>query len=216
MNVAIKTAIILGIIAAGIYAVANMEDTIKSTFVEVPVVTLSREAYRSTVTAAGSVFSDGKNWYAEVYADESDVPALSAGQEVSVKGAAFSGGISGEIVKISDTAEKINGRTVVALRILLDAAEKELKNGFTADATIYTDEAEILNVLPYETIMQDDKSEYVYIYEDNKAKRRDIKTGIELSDCAEITEGLTPDTKVIAYPGEVSENDFIKVKVRDD
>lgn len=216
MNVAVKTAIILGIIAAGIYAVANMEDAIKSTFVEVPVVTLSREAYRSTVTAAGSVFSDGKNWYAEVYADESDVPLLSAGQEVSVKGAAFSGGISGEIVSISDTAEKINGRTVVALRILLDAAEKELKNGFTADATIYTDEAEILNVLPYETIMQDDKSEYVYVFEDNKAKRRNIKTGIELSDCAEITEGLNPDTKVIAYPEEVSENDFIKVRLSDD
>lgn len=216
MNAAIKTAVILGILAAGAYAVANMEETIKSTFVEVPVVTLSREAYRSTVTAAGAVFSDGKSWYAEVYADESDVPSLALGQEVLVRGAAFSDEIRGEIVKISDTAEKINGRTVVALRILLDAAERELKNGFTADATIYTDEAEILNVLPYETIMQDDKSEYVYIFEDNKAKRRNIKTGIELYDCAEITEGLTPDVKVIAYPDEVSENDFIKVKVEND
>ena len=216
MNASIKTAVILGILAAGIYAAANMEETIKSTFVEVPVVTLSREAYRSTVTAAGSIFSDGKSWYAEVYADESDVPSLALGQEVSVRGAAFGGEIAGEIVKISDTAEKINGRTVVALRILLDSAEKELKNGFTADATIHTGEGEILNVLPYETIMQDDKSEYVYVFEDNKAKRRDIKTGVELSDCAEITEGLAPDTKVIAYPDEVSENDFIKVKVEND
>lgn len=216
MNVAIKTAIILGIVAAGVYTVTNMEDTIKSTFAEVPVVTLSREAYRSTVTAAGSVFSDGESWYAKVYADESDVPSLALGQEVSVRGAAFGGEIAGEIVGISDTAEKLNGRTVVALRILLDAGEKELKNGFTADATVYTDEAEILNVLPYETIMQDDKSEYVYIFEDNKAKRRNIKTGIELSDCAEIIEGLSPGTKVIAYPDEVSENDFIKVKVQND
>ena len=213
MNIAVKSAVIAGILAAGIYAALNMEEAIKSTFVEVPVVTLSREAYRSTVTAAGSVFTDGKSWYAEVYADESDVPSLSVGQEVSVRGAAFGGEINGELVSISDAAEKINGRTVVALRILLDAAERKLKNGFTADATIYTDEAEILNVLPYETIMQDDKSEYVYVFEDNKAKRRNIKTGVELSDCAEITEGLTPGTKVIAYPDEVSENDFIKVKV---
>ena len=213
MNIAVKSAVIAGILAAGIYAALNMEEAIKSTFVEVPVAPLSREAYRSTVTAAGSVFTDGKSWYAEVYADESDVPSLSVGQEVSVRGAAFGGEINGELVSISDTAEKINGRTVVALRILLDAAERKLKNGFTADATIYTDEAEILNVLPYETIMQDDKSEYVYVFEDNKAKRRNIKTGVELSDCAEITDGLTPGTKVIAYPDEVSENDFIKVKV---
>ncbi len=212
MNNAVKAVILTGIAAAGIYGAATMEETIKSTFVEVPVVTLSREAFRNTVTANGTVYSSADNWYAKVYADESDIPSIALGQSAAVTGAAFPEEISGRVTEISDTAEKINGRTVVAVTVAMEDDCSILKNGYTAKASIYTNEAEILNVLPYEAIMQDDVSEYVYIFENNKAKRRNIKTGIELPDCAEITEGLNGSTQVIASPDKVAENDLIKVK----
>ncbi len=212
MNNAVKAVILTGIAAAGIYTAATMEETVKSTFIEVPVVTLSREAFRDTVTASGTVYSAKEGWYAKVYADESDIPSIVVGQSAAVSGAAFPEEISGKITEISDTAEKINGRTVVAVTVAIEGDCSILKNGYTAKASIYTDEAEILDVLPYEAIMQDDVSEYVYIFENNKAKRRNIKTGIELSDCAQVTEGLSGGIQVIAAPDKVSENDLVKVK----
>ena len=88
MNNAVKAVILTGIAAAGIYTAATMEETVKSTFIEVPVVTLSREAFRDTVTASGTVYSAKEGWYAKVYADESDIPSIVVGQSAAVSGAA--------------------------------------------------------------------------------------------------------------------------------
>lgn len=91
--------------------------------------------------------------------------------------------------------------TTVAVyaQVCTDAAG--LKPGYTVTAAVKDGDtaADTATVVPYEAVSQDENGvEYVYIYENGFAVRRDIISGEEYGEGLAVTAGLTGDETVIA------------------
>lgn len=135
----------------------------------------------------------------EEYADE-----ICLDQNVSLKvGALENQKFSGTVQKIFPTAnEKLMGtsqETVVGIYVGIDGADEALKSGYSVTGTVMLGDEELVAILPYEAINQDDAGqEYVYIYSKGQAWRRDVETGKELEDGVEILAGVTREESVIS------------------
>lgn len=207
---AVKTLILVCILALGIYACLTMERHVTDAFTEVQTVRMSRVAFRESVPVRGSVYSEDGEWYVAAGVDESDISGIAVGQFAEISGAAFPEAVEGRVAVISDAAYSENGRTAVRVTIKLEGVRGTLRDGYTAEGKIYADETRLLSTLPYEAIRQDDEGEFVYVFSGNKAVRRRIETGVELSGETEITRGLNEQSEVILSPDEVSDNVYVR------
>ena len=98
------------------------------------------------------------------------------------------------------------------MKIAINNPDDNLKAGYTANAKIMLSEPITMTVVPYEAVNQDDKGEYVYILEENKAVRRYVTTGYELSDGIEVTSGLSSGDYVITVDENYSDGKVVLVK----
>lgn len=136
---------------------------------------------------------------------ELDVARVKVGMPVRITVAAYpEEEISGRVSKIAPSAHcRYNGsviETVVDVEMIPDTSDERLKSGLSACADIFLSEAREVLVLPYSAIGQDDSGEFVYVYENGKAVRREILTGAEFSDGAEITDGINSADIVFSDP----------------
>lgn len=187
----------------------------------VPVVkTLSPEnqSYSPLVTAKGSIAKVGDEWIAVVAVSESDISAVEIGQPVTVSGAALKEGeYSGEVEAIADNAyvSTIHGstpQTVVDITVKINRGDlSKLKTGYTATVKVQTGDNQNLCFLPYTAIEQDEKGEYVYVLKDGIAVRRDIVTGIELTDKTQVISGIDYTDKVLDNPTLIKEGEKVKI-----
>ncbi len=133
------------------------------------------------------------------------IAKVGCGQKVTVKVTAVDGKHRGTVKEISSVARKVyNGsvqETVVDVVISLDEASAELKSGFSADGKIETGIARQILTLPYSAIQQDDKGEFVYVFKNGTAVRKDITTGLELSQGAEVNGIEAYDEIILADDG---------------
>ena len=66
--------------------------------------------------------------------------------------------------------------------------------------------------MAYKAVRQDkDGTEYVYVFRDGVAVRKDIVTGLELSDGIEVLSGLLPEDKVLMSQEEIENGNYVKV-----
>lgn len=77
----------------------------------------------------------------------------------------------------------------------------ELKPGFKMVIEIVVREEKV-QALPIEAVLQEDDATYVYIVEDGKAKRVDVKIGTANTEIIEIVEGIDQDDEVILNPSD--------------
>lgn len=148
---------------------------------------------------------------------ELDIAKVKIGQEVMFTPAAFPNEIFlGKVSAISSAARsRYNGavlETVVDVRITPTNQDKRFKSGLSTDVSIVLSEPRQIVVLPYSAIEQDETGEYVYVYEDGKALRRDITTGKEFSDGTEITGGISAKEEYFADPKAVAGKKYIRVE----
>lgn len=215
----LKTVLISALIfSAGYIAFAVPEAA--ETFMPV-VGTIGLEAceYKPYVTAKGAIVKKGEQFCAVVAVNEADISKVETGQSVILSGAAFpDGSYSGTVSSISDTAytSALNSvyapETVVDVVVLIEEGDtSKLRAGYSVTAQLRTGEEKMLNMLPYSVICQDDKGEYVYVLKDNTAVRRNIVTGMELSDKTEIISGVTVSDKVLSSPKLVYDGGRVRV-----
>lgn len=117
----------------------------------------------------------------------------------------------GEIERIFPTAVKVlNGtswETMVEFYVTPLNNTQNLRSGYTVNGAIKKSQGIIAVTIPYEAISQDEKNiEYVYVYENGKAVRRDIQTGTEFTDGAEIVSGIDKNDIVILNPAAVTKS----------
>ena len=74
----------------------------------------------------------------------------------------------------------------------------------------------IASILPYEAVSQDEKGEYVYVYESGRAYKRYIETGEELANGVEILSGLSETEEIIADPSVIRADGSIVIIERGD
>ena len=143
----------------------------------------------------------------EEYADR-----VEAGQEVVFRASAtgqekYVGRVERVFPTATQTLVGTSAQTVVGLYVSLQEDYDRLKPGYTVTGVIKDEEPQSALIIPYEAVQQDDlNQEYVYVYEQGRAVRRNIVTGKELSWGVAVTMGLSEEDAVIqnasAVPGE--------------
>ncbi|MCH5204618.1 MAG: HlyD family efflux transporter periplasmic adaptor subunit [Oscillospiraceae bacterium] len=149
---------------------------------------------------------------------ELDIAKVKLGQPAWFELSAYPGEkIFGTVSEISESARnQYSGvvlETVVDILITPEITDDErLKSGFSAEVEIGLSEPYEIIVAPYSAIEQDEISEYVYVYENGEAVRRNIITGKEFSDGTEVCEGLSEGDIVFKDPRGVALQKYIRIQ----
>ena len=175
--------------------------------------------YKPYVTAKGIIVKKGDAFFAVAAVNEADISQVETGQRAELSGAAFpDGNYFGSVSNIADTAYISSvsalsaAETVVDVTVLIEEGDTaKLRSGYSVTVLLKTGEERVLNMLPYSAICQDDKGEYVYVLRDNTAVRRDIVTGMELSDKTEIVSGVNETDLVLTDPDLVYDGGRVRV-----
>lgn len=163
-------------------------------------------------------FVSGGDLVVNILVPENKIGDVAVGQSVEITGDGFKDRkYYGYVKSVGATAKKIyvgtNQETVVEVVASIDNLDEKVKAGYTINARIITDEKKRISIVPYESVLQDDSGkEYVYVFSDGIAVRKDIETGIEFSDGVEVVSGVTELEAIISTPENVTENGC-KVKV---
>ena len=163
---------------------------------------LERKVEPGQVVGAGSgvLFRIAKGGEMELKAQlgETDMAALSPGVAAQVTPAGSAKSFTGQIWQIAPVIDPLTRQGIA--RIALPYAP-ELRPGGFASATIRGGSV-VAPMLPESAILSDAKGSYVYIVgKDNKALRRDIKTGIVTDRGIAIAAGLSGSERVVMRAG---------------
>lgn len=160
--------------------------------------------------------SNINNLVAEVLINENDINKVKVGATAMIEPTATNfKAYTGKVDYIYPVANNsdFEGGAQVKVVISIDNIDNNLKPNFTANAKIYVGNEKSIDTLPYEAILQDkDNKEYVYVYDKGKAKKVFINTGTELTECTEITSGITNKDFVLVNTKDIENGDFIKLK----
>lgn len=173
--------------------------------------------YSPTVSAKGALIKQGEQWLAVVAVSEADISEVEIGQRAELSGAALPDGVySGKISAVADTAYTLqSGSTpeiVVDVTVTVEEGDVSLlRSGYSVTAQLITGEEREVIMLPYSVICQDDEGEYVYVLDNGSAVRRNIVTGIELSDRTEIVSGLSGRDLVLSNPEEIEDGERVRI-----
>lgn len=161
------------------------------------------------------VVSDDSAYIARVSVNEADVAKIQVGDQAFLTGVGFGGKHYTAVVsKIYPTARRIISgtvqQTVVDVELSIKNVDKGLKPGYSTKAVIATQPGREMITVPYEAVQQqEDNREYVFVYFQNRLQKRYIKTGKELSNSVEVTEGLTQNESVVTNPNDVADENKI-------
>ena len=165
----------------------------------------------SIATVSGS-----ENLIVTAAISELDIAKVETGQSVRFSLAAYPGEeFTGTVTAIASAARnQYNGavlETVVDVTVTPDVPDERMKSGLSADIEIELSEPREILVLPYSAVSQDEQGEFVYVYEQQRAVRRNITTGAEFSDGTEIITGLTAEDIIFENPEEIAGRSFIRL-----
>lgn len=208
---------VCGITAAGLMALpAVVADNVPTA----TIVKVEKVEHTDCVSLSGTIMRNVREdtFSVQIYVPEQDISKVSLGQTAEITGDAFPGvTYLGEVSKISDYAAKVQSGTVqkTAVEVTVNIIEpmESLKQGYTAQVKLLTSEPDIMTVVPYEAVDQDDAGEFVYILTNGKAYKRYIETGEELRDGVELKTVLAENERIITVD-ELSVNG-VPVKLSD-
>ncbi len=159
--------------------------------------------YRPLVT-----IGDSQNYIAVMLVREADISMVKVGDLARITGSGMGKReYEGYVKRIDPVAKKqlsgTSAETMIEVEIAITNPDRLLKAGFSARADIYTGDSQTVMMIPYECIKQDSANiEYVYVYQNEKVYRRNITTGAELLEGAEVLEGLTPQD-IVLYGNQI-------------
>ncbi|MCL2696906.1 MAG: hypothetical protein FWE74_02355 [Oscillospiraceae bacterium] len=218
----IKWALLGIFITMGVWAAVIAPQATLSMLPEVQTVFPQTVFHREVVRGAGVIYSAGDTFYLSAAVRERDINAVRPGQSAELYGAAIGDGLYTAVVwRIADFARQqefggIN-ETVVDVILELDNIGEAVINpdefirvGYTAEAVIGVGEPREMVLVPYTAINQDERGEYVFVLAGNTALRRDIITGLELAEGAQLLAGIRGDDELIIRPERYSENMLVK------
>lgn len=167
-------------------------------------------------TILNLIGSDGLKVSADI--SESDIYKIKKGQNVIITGNGFNNrtyhGVVEDICGVakSKMVGTSNG-TFVETTIKFVDADEVIRVGYTAKVKILTSDARKIDVLPYETVMQDDNGiEYVYVFSNGLSIKKTIETGVDTIDGVEVLCGLTEKDTVLTSPECLENGKYIKLE----
>ena len=168
------------------------------------------------------VIADPSETLSEVQVDEADIAQVRVGQTADIFAAAYPDTpLSGTVQSIASVARQTQGQASLSflVKILLDEQDKLIiRPGMSVRADIYTQSSEETLAVPVQAVLYDEETgeeeggkdtkeqTYVFVMEDGKAVRKDVKVGISSDSDEEISDGLAEGEKVISGPFRVLRN----------
>ena len=198
---AVLAMVVCGITAAGLMALPGaVADHVPTA----TIVKVEKVEHTDCVSLSGTVMRNvlENTFSVQIYVPEQDISKVVLGQSAEITGDAFPGvTYLGEVSKISDIATKVQSGTVqktaVEVTVKINEPGESLKQGYTAQVKLMTSEPDVMTIVPYEAVDQDDVGEFVYILTDGKAYKRYIETGEELSAGVELKTVLAENERII-------------------
>lgn len=215
MKKVVITAIVCALSAVSVIVIPDM--LIKS-YPTAKNISVQKVEHTDTYELNGSIVKNAKDggMYVKAYATEKEISNIMLGQKAEITGDAFPDCIyTGEVSYIADFASVKQvgnlSKTVIEIRVDIISPDEHLKPGYTAVTSIILSEPEIMTILPYEIVNSDDNGDFVYVLEENKAKKRYIETGKELVNGIEVVAGITVNDYVIKPDETCSEGDTVLI-----
>lgn len=136
----------------------------------------------------------------EVQVGENYVNKMQLGEEMQVVIASVSPEpVQGVITSVAPNIHPQSKNYPVTLEIA--NPEAQIKGGMFAEVQLLTEKREGVIIIPQFAILDQEQKKFVYIVENETAKRREVKIGLTLGDVAEITEGLQ-EGEVLVVEGQ--------------
>lgn len=127
---------------------------------------------------------------------EKDISKLRKGEKVRVSVDAYPGeNFLGRVVRVAPAVDLKSRKVKVELEI--ENKDHRLKPGMFADVEIIYNEHKNVLVVPRISVLEREEKTILFTVEDERAKLREIKTGVSDEEKIEIVEGLTERESVI-------------------
>ncbi len=195
------TVAVCAAMTAGLLAAPQM---VLETVPTATVVEVERVEHVDTVQLSGTIVRNAvKNEaYVQTYVPEEDISKVVLGQTAEITGEAFPDKVyTGSVDRIADAAAAVPfgnvKKTAVEVKIGIDDPDSVLKHGYTASVKLITSEPDIMTLVPYEAVDQDETGEFVYILRDGRAEKLYIDTGEELPDGVELKTVIPEGGRIV-------------------
>lgn len=202
-------------------AISKLPDQITSTYNgTIESIIVKQGDYVESGAPVATIIGEG-DLIALIQVSENKISEIKVGQLVEITGSGFKDKkYYGHIDSINTTAKKVylgtNQETVIDVTVSINGVDDKLKAGYTTKVRIITDSIQTLNVIPYEAIVQDNNgTEFVYVLSNGLAIRKDIETGLELSEGVQVISGVTSEDAVVSTPKSIKESGSIVKAVFD-
>lgn len=151
----------------------------------------------------------------EVGVAEQMVNQIAEGQKVDVMLTAVSPEpLQGTVSTITPTTSQTGTYTV---KVTMNNGKKLLRPGMLAEVRFITAASSGALLLPRNAVLEKDEEVYVYVVENNVAKKVLVETGIESGEMIEITSGLTEGMQVVTKGQTyISDGETVKVNNPED
>ncbi len=175
-------------------------------------ISVKKIEYTNSLVLDGNIKKDFKTDEMIVTASvlEKDINKICLDMKAEITGDAFPDTIY--FAKVSDISETattkkvgVNLGTYVDIKLTIENPDENLRTGYSATATLYTEKTKNIDILPYDAFGQDEFGEYVYILEDNTAVKCYVKTGEELPEGLEVVAGLKSDAIIL----DLDEDEYV-------
>ena len=152
---------------------------------------------------------------AQISVTESVIGSVKLGAKAIVKiKSADSEEIEGVVTTVSPTKDNKTGMYTV--KVAIDNSNGIINDGMFAEITLTLNEAVDSLVVPSESVLEDENGDkYVYVVENDVAKRVDIKTGIVSDKYTEVVSGVKKGDKVVVSGKEYISDVNSNVKIVD-
>ena len=159
---------------------------------------------------AVAVIDGAEQMKVTVMVSEALVPKLAIGDTVTVRVSAADAEFDGVIRSVEKTANQVT--KLYTVTVTVPAEVEGLLSGMFADVTFHTAVSESAVVVPSEAILTSSDKQYVFIVENDTAKRVDITTGLTGSGMTEVTSGLDAGEQLVTVGQQyLSDGDAVRV-----
>jgi HlyD family secretion protein len=167
---------------------------------------LQNDQYPSVDSTKVEVY-DLSQYLINIYIKQNEAVQVMEGQKASIRITGLEQKTYlGTVIEVEDTATMSQGVTkvpMVKVKIAVDEPDQNIKVGFEAQVSLDLNIRTDVVAIDFQGIVEDHNgNKFVYMFKDNKASRKLVKTGIEDGFLVEIVEGLIPGDQYILNPPE--------------
>ena len=130
-----------------------------------------------------------------VFVSESLVPKLNSGDEATISVPSAGASFTGTIRSVEKSANVQTKLYTVTLAV--PAVVEGLLSGMFADVTFHTDTADNAVVVPSQAILTSNGVDFVFVVNNDTAKRHEVETGLTGSGVTEILSGLEAGEELV-------------------